>query len=157
MRKILVIIALVSLFGCKREDPKLSELSYVINGTALDVVGISYLYSDRVNGNNVRYSYQIFSQDSTLLYVELFDSTFTKTNYEFKDLEATYSYTDKDGIYKSCKAVEGELHLSRTKNDVISGDFWFNFINVLDPLDTVEVLNGEFIITVERYSRDWDF
>jgi hypothetical protein len=155
MKWIAIISVLFFLTSCEKDEEKTKILSANVNGKEIQFIGNAYRYNDLRNDKAFGYNYHLFNLQTPNIYIEAYDSSFVKTQFDFSNLKAKYAYNDSKGNSKSYDAINGDMSITKEENGVLFGNFRFIFINILDVTDTITVRDGYFEITLQKHDRVW--
>jgi len=74
-------------------------------------------------------------------------------------LKARYTSNDSLGNSKLYDAIDGELSITKEKDEILYGNFSFTFVNTRDRADTIRMSDGYYEVTMEKYLiiRDYEF
>jgi hypothetical protein len=153
--KWVLLIAVALLFSScyNDEEEKVQILSAKVNGEEMQYIGNLYRYSDIKNHETVGFTYHLFSNETPNIFIEARDSSFVRAHFDFSSLKASYSYNDSLGNSKLYDAIDGELSITKEKDEILYGNFSFTFVNTRDRADTIRMSDGYYEVTMEKSNR----
>ena len=95
-----------------------------------------------VEGNYVRQTYQISGLGNISFIMRAADSTMTKVDFDFKDMEECLIW-DENAIFR---CIDASLRISEEEDRLLTGEF--AFVGVKD-MDTVRISDGFFQMTLD--------
>jgi hypothetical protein len=156
MKKVLFILicSLSLIISCTKETPRAELLEYNIDGQLYTYKGYAYRYTD-YNTNNISqgYDWHIYNLGQGSLYIQAYDSTYTKTIYAYPAFEAKFTCELADGKSKIYQATTGEFRILGQEMGDVLGDFHLKVKNIQDPLDSLMITAGYYRIWLERSDR----
>jgi hypothetical protein len=152
-RLILLICFLFMFISCEKEPESVGLLEFDIGINQFSFEGFAYRYNDFVNDESIGYDWHIYNLDQNALYIQVYDSTFTKLVFPYPAFQAKYTSELPRGKSKTYQATAGEFRLLAPKEGDATGDFHFKMKNILDPADSIMIGNGYFRICLEKYDR----
>jgi hypothetical protein len=155
MKKVIFLIctALYLLPSCVKEREKARLLEYEIKGQLYTYEGFAFRYNDYVNNVSQGYDWHIYNLGQSALYIQAYDKTFTKTLFNYPDYQAEFTVELPEGNSKIYRSSKGQFRMTGQEMGDVVGDFHFTMKNVLDPLDSIMIVNGYFRIYLERRDR----
>lgn len=151
---VLLISAFVLFASCDKEEEKSQILSAKVNGEEMQFIGNLYRYSDIKNHETIGFTYHLFSSETPLIFIEAFDSSFVRTHFDISSLKARYTCNDSLGNSKLYDAIDGELSITKEKDEILYGDFSFTLVNTRDRADTIRISDGYYEVTVVKSNRN---
>jgi len=156
MKWLIFFITSMLIFSCDKEQEKISILNAIVAGEKISFTGNAHRYKDIRNDKPVGYDFHIFNLESPKLYIKVYDSSFSRHEFEFPDVEVKYVYNATNGAPKTYYGYSGILKITKEQEGVIFGEFKFILINKFDSTDTIYIDNGYYEITLEKNDRLWD-
>lgn len=155
MKWLTFFITSILIFSCEKEQEKISILTATVAGEKISFIGNAHRYKDIRNDEPFGYDYHIFNLESPKLYIEVYDSSFSKHEFEFPDIDVKYVYNATNGAAKTYYGNSGNFKIIKEKEGVLFGEFKFILINKLDNTDTIHIDDGYYEITLEKNDRVW--
>ncbi|MCJ7446401.1 MAG: hypothetical protein MUO72_01780 [Bacteroidales bacterium] len=152
-RLILSIYLLFMFISCEKEPEKVGMLEFDIESNQFSFEGYAYRYNDFVNDKGIGYDWHVFNLGQNALYIQVYDSTFTKLVFPYPAFLAKYTYELPGGQSKTYQSTGGQFRLLGPKEGDATGDFHFKMKNILDPTDSILIENGYFRIWLQKYDR----
>jgi hypothetical protein len=155
MKKALLALlcSLTLIISCTEETPRAELLEYRIGGNLYSYKGYAFRYTDYTNNEKQGYDWHIYNLGQSSLYIQAYDSTYTKTIYPYPEFEAEFTVELSNGNSKVYKATAGEFRIIGQEMGDVLGDFHFKVKNILDPLDSLMITSGYYRIWLEKYDR----
>jgi hypothetical protein len=152
-RNILIFFTVLLLVSCTKERAKSRLIEYEIGEQTYSFEGFAIRYTDYVNDESKGYDWHIYNEEQDRLYIQAYDSTFTRTTFAFPSFQAVLDVELPKGLSKTYKATTGEFRITGLDMGDVVGDFRLKMKNMLDPEDSLMITNGYFRIYLEHYSR----
>lgn len=142
------------LISCTdQETPRAELLEYHIGGTLYTNKGYAFKYTDYVGNDKKGLDWHIYDLGQSSLYIQAYDTSFTKTIFPFPDFEAEFKVELADGKSKTYHATSGEFRITGQEMGDVIGDFHMRVKNITNPNDSLSITSGYYRIWLERYDR----
>lgn len=155
MKNLIFFLCLVVLLSCEKDEDKIAIFNATVNSENIEFVGKAYRYTDLRDDIPFGYNYHLFNLKTPIIHIEIYDSSFVRTEFDFVDLKAIYACFDSLGKSKSYEAIDGEFTFDKEEKRMLYGSFSFTLINVRDVLDTLIIKDGHFEASLIEYERVW--
>jgi len=148
-----LLCALTLVISCTEETPRAELLEYNVGGNLYTPKGYAYRYTDYSGIEKKGFDWHIYNLGQSSLYIQAYDTTYTKTIFTHPAFEARFTIELADGKSKVYQASSGEFRITGQEMGDVIGDFHFKVKNVANPLDSLMINSGYFRIWLERYDR----
>ncbi|MDA3817433.1 MAG: hypothetical protein PF486_08650 [Prolixibacteraceae bacterium] len=155
MKNLILFLFVFVLLSCEKDENKIAILNAKVNNEYTEFIGKAYRYTDLRDDVSFGYNYHIFNLETPIIYIEIYDSTFVRNEFDFVDLKATYACFDSLGNSNSYDAIDGEFSFDKEEKKVIYGSFSFTLINIRDDSDTLIIKDGSFELSLIEQDRVW--
>jgi hypothetical protein len=156
-RQILFICFLLLFISCEKEEPqRVRLLEFEIDSQFVSYEGYALCYNDIKNEKSIGYDWHIYNTSQNALYIQVYDSTFTREVFAYPAFQAKYTIELTGGQSKNYQATDGQFRLLGPKEGDATGDFHFKMKNIANPSDSIMIENGYFRIWLEKYDRKFN-
>jgi len=152
-RLILSIFLILSFVSCEKDPERVGLLEFDIDGSQCSFEGYAYRYNDFVNDKSIGYDWHIYNLGQNALYIQVYDSTFTRLVFPYPAFQVKYTSELPEGQSKTYQSTDGQFRFLGSIEGDATGDFYFKMKNILDPLDSIIIENGYFRIWLQKYDR----
>lgn len=142
---VFLLAMLVCITSCEKKETDIFTMKANLNGKDVDLkmhsLAIKGILKD-VEGKYVSQTYQISGLGSISFIMRAADSTMTKDEFDFKDMEECLIW-DENTLFQ---CIDARLRISEEEDRLLKGEF--AFVGVKD-MDTVRISDGFFQMTLD--------
>ena len=145
---VFLIAMLVCVISCEKKETDVFTMKAKLNGKEVDFkmhsLAIKGILKD-AEGNYVRQTYQISGLGEISFIMRVADSTMTKYDFDFRDMEECLIW-DNDTILR---CIDANLKINKEEERLLGGVFSFIGIKDSNNTDTIHVSDGSFLMTLD--------